>query len=86
MVQVYIEYKEEAISNLRALMFLLDLRGIKHEEKIINSLGNSVYGHSYGIKITYMENVFLHLPTFVRKIARETGLECGDDSRIQVNL
>ena len=84
MVKVYIEYQEHGKYNARALMFLLDLSSIKHEEKVVNSIGCFVYGHSYGLKITYNGHQFYHIPTFIRLIARETGMASENESRILV--
>ena len=75
MANIYIEYQEHGKFNAKALMFLMDLSGIKYEWKVVPSFGYGNFAHPHGIRMTWDGKELHHPATIARLIARESGLE-----------
>ena len=80
MVNIYIEYQEHGKFNAKALMFFMDLSGIKYEWKVVPSFGHGNFTHPHGIRMTWDGKELHHPATIARLIARECGLESGTPS------
>ena len=79
MNKIYIEYQKHGILNALALMFLMDLSGIKYEKED-KSDEQTNYDCPYGIKMTWDGKEFYSPAAFAKLIAKKTGLESKDSS------
>ena len=85
MNQIYIEYQKRGIFNAFALMFLMDLSGIKYEKED-KSDEQTNYDYPYGIKMTWDGKEFYSPAASAKLIAKKTGLDSKDTSIMEAEV